>query len=110
MVSKRHGYQAFPSKLLLAKHEDDGSFTYVGHKAGHWETETTYQAMLQAGTYMVWSNIQWDSSKPIRKYNISVYAPSATNPTSQDGAGEAVSAILESAGGNSYQVKSELGL
>ena len=110
MVSKRHGYQAFPSKLLLARHEDDGSFTYVGHKSGHWDAQTTYQAELEAGSYMVWSNIGWDSSKPIRKYNLAVYAPSATNPTSQDGSGSARDAILESAGGNAYQVRSELGL
>ncbi len=110
MVSKRHDYQAFPSKLMVARHEDDGSMAYLGHTTGNWEAETTYEAELTSGNYIVWSDLQWDSSKPIRKYNVSIYAPSATNPQAHDGGADGRDAILSSAGGNQYQVKSELGL
>ena len=108
MVSKRHNYDPFPSKLLLARLDDDGSMQYVGHKTAYWTDQCTYEAELTSGTYVAWTNIEWDPSKPIRKYHVSVYGKSQSEPTVFEGGDDHLNQIISSAGGSGYEVKNAL--
>lgn len=83
-VSKKFNYMPFLARILLAKQGDDGALSYEAHTFGAWKADTVLTANLQPGTYVVWSHIDWDSTKPIRQYSLSTYAPEACNPQEQD--------------------------
>lgn len=95
-VSKSYGYMPKSARLLVAQQHEDDSLQMVDYHYDCWNADTFLTLDLPAGTYVIWSNIDWDSSMPIRSYSVSVYAPSSTNPQEID-LSNALDEILASA-------------